>query len=138
MSHYLVVAHQTADSDELVEAVRGIADNEPATFALLVPATPVSHLSTWTEGEANAAATKAADLAAERLRAAGAEVVSTTIGDASPYQAVLDALLVHSYDAVVVSTFPMRSSRWLRTNLIQRLERAVNVPITHVVAHSRG
>ncbi len=76
--------------------------------------------------------------AEEGLRAVGVEVVSTTIGDARPLQAVQDALLAGEYDAILVSTFPIKSSRWLRMNLIQRLERAVNVPIVHVVAHSRA
>lgn len=138
MAHYLVVAHQTADSEELVEAVRDLAEQGDSTFALLVPATPVSHLTTWTEGEAHAAAEAQARRAEEGLRAAGADVVSTTIGDASPFQAVQDALMAGKYDTILVSTFPIRTSRWLRTNLIQRLERAVDVPIVHVVAHSRG
>ncbi len=54
MTHYLVVAHQTADSEELVEAVRDLAEQGDSTFALLIPATPVSQLATWTEGEAHA------------------------------------------------------------------------------------
>ncbi len=138
MADYLVVAHQTADSEELVEAVRELAEQGDSTFALLIPATPVSHLATWTEGEAHAAAAVQAKRAEEGLHAVGVEVVSTTIGDASPLQAVQDALLAAKYDAILVSTFPIKSSRWLRMNLIQRLERAVNVPIVHVVAHSRG
>jgi hypothetical protein len=138
MAHYLVVAHQTADSEELVKAVRKLAEHGDSTFALLVPATRVNHLATWTEGEAQAAAAAQADRAEGRLRAVGVEVVSTTIGDASPLLAVQDALLAGRYDAIVVSTFPIRTSRWLRMNLIQRLERAVDVPIVHVVAHSRG
>ncbi len=138
MAHYLVVAHQTADSEELVEAVRDLAEQGDSTFALLVPATPVSQLTTWTEGEAHAAATAQAKRAEEGLHAVGVDVISTTIGDASPFQAVLDALLATKFDAILVSTLPIRTSRWLRTNLIQRLERAVDLPIVHVVAHSRG
>ncbi len=69
MAHYLVVAHQTADSEELVEAVRELAEHGDSTFALLVPATPVDHLATWTEGEAQAAAVAQANLAEGRLRA---------------------------------------------------------------------
>ena len=43
MTHYLVVAHQTADSEELVEEVRGLAQEASAEFTLLVPATPADH-----------------------------------------------------------------------------------------------
>lgn len=136
---YLVVAHQTADSDELVETVRELAvEDGESTFALLVPATPPKHLATWTEGEAHAVAKEQAARAEAALRAAGAEIEATAVGDAHPFRAVQDALLVDSYDAIIVSTFALRKSRWLHMNLIQRLERAVDVPITHVVAESRG
>ncbi len=139
MPSYLVVAHQTADSDELVEAVADLARREPdAEFTLLVPATPVAHLATWTEGENQAVARAAADRARAALEAAGAKVVDAVVGDESPFDAIQDALLVGSYDALVVSTFPLGASRWLRMDLIHRLERNVELPIHHVIAHSRG
>lgn len=139
MPSYLVVAHQTADSDELVDVVADIAKREDdAEFTLLVPATPVAHLATWTEGENQAAARDAAERATKALTAAGAKVVDTIIGDESPYTAVQDALLVASYDTLVVSTLPLGASRWMRMDLIHRLERIVTVPIIHVVADSRG
>ena len=47
MGLYLVVAHQTAASPELLEAVRKVMARElEAEFVLLVPATPVTHLLT--------------------------------------------------------------------------------------------
>ena len=52
MSNYLVVAHQTATSPELLRRASEIADRDSgALFTLLVPATPVVHLLTWEEGE---------------------------------------------------------------------------------------
>ena len=52
VARYLVVAHQTADSPELVaELRRAQADDPTSTFVLVVPATPIQHLSGWTEGE---------------------------------------------------------------------------------------
>ncbi len=138
MPAYLVVASQTVDSDELIEAVRKLAEATPSEFTLVVPATPVSHLATWTEGESLALATERADRAEAKLEAAGVNVVDTGIGDPSPYQAVQDALLQRSFDAIIVSTFPLRSSRWLRMDLVHRLERTVAVPVIHVVAHSKA
>ena len=42
MAKYLLVAHQTAQSDELIAAAAGLAREDPqADFRLLVPATPV-------------------------------------------------------------------------------------------------
>lgn len=139
MASYLVVAHQTADSDELVEAVTEIAGREPdAKFTLLVPATPVEHLATWTEGENQAVAREAATRARKSLEDAGATITDAIVGDASPFAAIQDALLVGRYEALIVSTFPLKASRWLRMDLIHRLERRVSIPIIHVIADSRG
>ncbi len=138
MTHYLVVAHQTADSEELVEKVQGLAQEGSAEFTLLVPATPVNQLATWTEGEAQAAATQQAERARVGLEAVGAKVVETKIGDASPVEAVSDVLRQKSYDAIIVSTFPIKASRWLKLDLIHRLERMIDVPIHHVVSHSKS
>jgi len=45
MSQYLVVAHQTATSPELLQRLTDIAADDPqAAFTLLVPATPVVQL----------------------------------------------------------------------------------------------
>jgi hypothetical protein len=54
MARYLIVAHQTAGSPELLERVRALAAADPeAEFTLLVPATPTGHLlHNWEEGEA--------------------------------------------------------------------------------------
>jgi hypothetical protein len=54
MARYLIVAHQTAGSPELLERVRALAAADPAaSFTLLVPATPTGHLlHNWEEGEA--------------------------------------------------------------------------------------
>ncbi len=139
MPTYLLVAHQTADSEELVEAVAEIAGREAdAEFTLLVPATPVEHLATWTEGENQAVAREAADRARKSLEESGVTIKDALVGDASPFTAIQDALLVGRYDALVVSTLPLKASRWLRMDLIHRLERAVSMPIIHVIAHSKG
>ncbi len=138
MAHYLVVAHQTADSEELVEAVRKLAEQDDATFTLLVPATPVHHLATWTEGEAHAVAIEQAEQAKQALEAAGASIGETKIGDASPLLAVTDELLVNTYDAVVISTFPLGRSRWLGMDVVHRLERSIDLPVIHVVAGSQS
>lgn len=138
MAHYLVVASQTVDSDELIETMRELAEEAPSEFTLLVPATSVSHLATWTEGESHALAVERADRAEAKFEAAGINLVATEIGDPSPYQGVQDALLQRSYDTIIVSTFPLRTSRWLRMDLVHRLQRTGTIPVIHVVAHSKA
>lgn len=63
-------------------------------------------------------------------------VMDAAIGNASPVEAAKDAMRRRSFDAVVVSTFPLKASRWLRADVVSRLERATDVPVIHVVAHS--
>jgi len=136
VARYLAVAHQTSEAPEFVEALRAAAARDPgAEFVLLVPATPVRHLATWTEGESRAVASEKATAARGRLEKAGVNVVDARVGDPRPFQAVMDALTDESFDEVIVSTFPPGISRWLGTDLINRLQRATDLPITHVIAH---
>jgi len=136
MSRLLAVAHQTSESPEFVEAVArtAMAGREVHDVVLLIPATPVRHIATWTEGEAEVVAKERAERAAERLRGEGVSVVDVLIGDAHPYEAVIDALVGNEFAAVIIATFPPGVSRWLGMNAIQRLQRTINVPVVHVVA----
>ena len=102
---------------------------------LLIPATPVRHFATRIEGEAEVVAKERADRAAERLRGEGVSVVDVLIGDAHPYEAVIDALAGDEFETVIISTFPPGISRWLGMNVVQRLERTIDMPVVHVVAN---
>jgi nucleotide-binding universal stress UspA family protein len=134
MTRLLAVAHQTAETDEFLEAVRSAA-TDGSEVVLLIPATPVKHLTSWTSGESRAIAREKAEKVRRLLEESGVEVVDARVGDPDPYQAVLDEVAVDQYDEVVVSTFPPGISRWLGADLINRLNRSLDVPVTHVVAH---
>jgi hypothetical protein len=72
MTKYLVVAHQTASSPELLDKLKELArEDAEAEFVLLVPATPVRHLLASVEGEARAAAQSAAEAAKTLSRQTG-------------------------------------------------------------------
>ena len=102
MASYLVVAHQTATSPELIERAKSIAAGDrDARFALLVPATHATHLLhassadarfTWDDDRTYAAARARADEAGERFRSAGLTVERTAVGDASPLLAIEDEM----------------------------------------------
>jgi hypothetical protein len=125
MARYLLVAHQTAESPELTAVAVALANDDPkAEFTVLVPATPVQHLLVWEEGETNAAAKRRAAQAAGRLRLAGCRISEVRIGDQNPVLAVEDELRRSRYAAIVVSTFPARRSRWLKLDVISRLNRS--------------
>jgi nucleotide-binding universal stress UspA family protein len=135
VSRFLAVAHQTAETSEFLTAVREAAGRETdAEVVLLVPATPVNHLAAWTQGEALAIAGERAESARRRLEETGVNVVEAKVGDADPYQAILDALADDNFDHIIVSTFPPGISRWLSADLIHRVRRSMTVPITHVVS----
>ena len=137
MTRYLVVAHQTVESPELIFKLSQLARSDPESeFALLVPTTRIEHLATWTEGESEAVAASAAQHARDRLESEGITVSRMIVGDESPLLAVDDEMRKRpdAYDAIVVSTFPLGISRWLRLDLPHLLERKYPLPVIHVVA----
>lgn len=137
MARYLVVAHQTAASPELLSKLRQLAAEDPsAEFVLLVPATPISHLLTWVEGEAAEIAGRTAELAQRQTDEIGAAVIRTVVGDGSPLVATGDELRQHpeGYDAIIISTLPLGVSRWLGLDLPHQAGRKFGVPVIHVVS----
>lgn len=134
MARLLAVAHQTAQAGEFIDAVRAACEGDRIEVVLLVPATPVKHLTSWTHGESSAIAQQQAETAGRMLAEAGVEVIESRVGDPDPYEAIVQAIAKEDYDSLIVSTFPPGISRWLGADLINRLRRSIDVPITHVVA----
>src|SRR5437016_2787070 len=134
MSRYLVIAHQTASSQPLIEAVRSLASGYAnAEFVLLVQATRVEHLLTWTKGESREIARHAGETARRRLSAAGVRVTAVRVGDPSPLQSIDDQLRDDpAYDALIVSTLPRRASRWLRGDVCSQAERRFGMRVISV------
>lgn len=136
MARYLVIAHQTADSPELVAELRRTqASDAGSSFVLVVPATPVQHLAAWTEGEAKAVAAEAGARAQETLKRHGIELSEVLVGDPDPVEAAVDEWNERpDYDGVILSTLPMRTSRWLKADAYNRLVKRLTIPVTHVAA----
>jgi hypothetical protein len=137
MAKYLLVAHQTAQSQELFEAAKELAAQDShARFSLLVPATPVGDLLTWEEGETKEVARARAQSAAAWLQSNGIKVVGVRVGDADPVSAIDDEFLAgRRYDTIVISTLPPGVSRWIKMDVVSRLRRKrPRMPVIHVVA----
>ncbi len=130
----LVVANRTAESPELLEALKRRAGEGDCEFTLLVPSTP--HGIAW-----------AADMFAggeeaeqhrqglvEELRQEGLDVREAKVGDPDPLAAVQDECNFTGYDEVIVSTLPLHLSKWLRIDLPSKVRAATDLPVTHVVA----
>ena len=134
MAKVLVVANRTAESPELLEALRRRAQQGEVAFTLLVPATPhgVAWVADMHSGGSDAESHMLA--AVERLRAEGLEVNAGKVGDPDPVAAVQDEVNFETYDEIVVSTLPGSISKWLKLDLPHRVERATGIPVTHVEA----
>ncbi|MBA3328384.1 MAG: hypothetical protein H0T43_08795, partial [Solirubrobacterales bacterium] len=51
-----------------------------------------------------------------------------------PYTATMNALRYYRVDGVIISTLPATRSGWLRADLIERVRKAANVEVEHIVA----
>lgn len=120
----LVLANVTASSDELRAALTRLSEREPTSFRLVVPAASAG-------GLAEASAT--VERAVGRLAEAGLEVTGSA-GHGDPIIAVSEVWDPRRYDEIVVSTLPMRFSKWLHAGLPERIARITGAPVTHVVS----
>ena len=71
------------------------------------------------------------ELALPGLRDAAGHSVTGQVGDANPLAAIHDALHLHGFDEIIISTLPWRLSRWMRVDLPSKV-RALGLPVTHV------
>jgi hypothetical protein len=122
---FLVVANVTATSDELLDELRARAQRETCSFTLVIPATPFAG--------GRGAATEQLSQALEQLHEAGLEA-DGMVGNADPILAVTDAWDPKKYDEIILSTLPMRFSKWLHAGLPERISKLTDAPVTHVVS----
>ncbi|MBV8975520.1 MAG: hypothetical protein JOY74_10390 [Sinobacteraceae bacterium] len=121
----LVVAHRTAATPLLINAVRARATRSECRFTLLVPR------PYWDPDTDEASMTL--ELAIPLLEEAVGAHVEGMIGDSDPYIAVRDAVMKLAVDEIIISTLPARVSQWLRRDLPHRVER-FGLPVTVVTA----
>lgn len=133
----LVVAHQTAANDALLDAVRRRAQEGPAKFHLVVPRQPHGMHKVVDPVEAGEREAQAvlADALPKLSEAAGDEVTGS-VGDPEPLMAIHDAVNLGHYDAIIISTLPLGISRWLKLDLVSKTK-ALGLPVTHVAARER-
>jgi hypothetical protein len=134
----LVVAHRTAATPALLDAVRERAARGPCTFTLLVP--NVAHgLHRVVDAEDQAAdeAQAVLELALPLLEDAAGSPVDGIVGDPEPLNAVQDAVNLRGFDEIIVSTLPKRVSKWLRLDLPSKVS-GLGLPVTTVTAKERA
>jgi len=117
----LVVANRTAATPQLLEAVRERRERGPCEFALLIPDITDRKRADWT-----------LEAALPLLERKAGGRVEGLVGGPDAFASVQDAVRDGDFDEVIVSTLPRKSSKWLRRDLIRRIE-GLDLPVTAVV-----
>jgi hypothetical protein len=116
----LMVANRTASTPRLIEAVRRRAEASPCQFALLIPDVTDRKTADWT-----------LETAQRLLRPAARGTVEGLVGGPDVFESIQDAVRQGNFDEIIISTLPMRVSKWLRRDLPRRAE-ALGLPVTVV------
>jgi hypothetical protein len=132
----LVVAHKTAATPALIEAVRKRAAQGSCTFTLLVP-NAVGGLAKVMdpEDQPEDEARDVLELATPLLEEAAGGHVEGIVGSANPMEAIQDAINIQGADEIILSTLPVRVSRWLKLDLPSKVA-GLGLPVTTVTATS--
>jgi hypothetical protein len=134
----LVVAHKTAATPALMDVVRERAAQGHATFTLLIP--KAVHGVTRVADPEDAPDDETRDLlelALPLLEDASGSRVEGLIGVSTPIEAIQDAVNLHGFDEIIISTLPTRVSRWLHLDLPSKLN-GLGLPVTTVTAKERA
>jgi hypothetical protein len=136
-AHVLVVAHQTAATPGLLDAVRARAARGPARFHLVVPQQAHGmHKLVDPEDTGADEAQRVLEVALPKLSQEVGHEVTGSVGDAEPLSAIQDAVNLGDFDEIIISTLPLGISRWLKLDLVSKA-RGLGLPVTHVVASSK-
>jgi hypothetical protein len=133
----LVVANKTAATPALLDCVRERAARGPCEFTLLVPNTTHGlHKLVDPEDQSKSEAEAVIELALPLLEDASGGPVDAMVGVPEPLAAIQDAVNLHGFDELIISTLPTRVSKWLKLDLPSKAA-GLGLPVTTVTARSR-
>lgn len=138
VARVLVVANKTAATPALIDAVRERAARGVCEFTLLVPnATHGLHKLVDPEDQSESEAETTIELAIPLLEEAAGVPVDAMIGVPEPLAAIQDAINLHGFDELIISTLPTLVSKWLKLDLPSKAA-GLGLPVTTVTARSRA
>jgi hypothetical protein len=129
----LVVAHKTATTPALLDAIQDRVQRGPAFFHLLVPnPSPID----WPPARVRAGMIEGERVLARALPLIEAAAHHPTDGSVSarhdPMDAIEETIYAGDYDEIILSVLPRGVSRWLHTDLPHRVAH-LGLPVTTVV-----
>src|SRR6187455_3310699 len=135
----LVVANETVGGRALLQEIERRTRGRRTEVRVVAPALVSSHLkhAFGDVDEAREEARVRLERSVESIRGHGAEVTGD-VGDADPNLAIDDALRTFAADEVIISTHPLERSTWLEKDVIERAQRELSIPITHVVVDAEA
>ncbi len=130
----LVIANETVTADELMDAVRSRAAAGEVRVTVVAPVNTPREGYVVYQDTRHAAAGRRLERMLNVLRAAGIPAFGRVV-DASPLDAVRDAIAMDSPDELIVSTHPEAKSGWRRRNLIDEIRKLAGpLPVEHVIS----
>jgi hypothetical protein len=117
----LVVANRTAATPRLMEAIGDRRRRGPCDFALLIPDVSDRRRADWTLENALPLMRKAA----------GRDVEGIVGASEDPFASVQAAVTDGAFDEIIISTFSKKTSRWLRRDLVPKVE-GLGLPVTAI------
>jgi len=130
----LVLANETLEGEELLDAVRRHAGSGDVLVRVIAPVSAPREGYVVYEDTRRAVARRRLERALEQLRAAGIAAIGDVV-DHDPLTAARDAIAQDEPDELIVSTHPETKSGWRRRNLLEELRRvAGEIPIEHVTS----
>jgi hypothetical protein len=138
VARVLVVANKTAATPALLDAVRERAARGACEFTLLVPnATHGLHKLVDPEDQSETEAETTIELALPLLEDAAGTHVDAMVGVPEPLAAIQDAINLHGFDELIISTLPTRVSKWLKLDLPHKAA-GLGLPVTTITARSKA
>ena len=117
--------------------MRDRAARGPSKFTLLVPNSAHGlHKLVDPEDQGSSEAEQTIELALPLLEQAAGGPVDAMIGVPEPLAAIQDAINIHGFDELIISTLPQRVSKWLKLDLPSKAA-GLGLPTTTVIASSR-